>query len=197
MIIIHSFLFYTLLYNYIIRHYRKSPKYSAYCNSTINALSVITLYKYNYVLVCKLISGYFLQDLFHVVLNRELYKNNYNTYITHHIVSFFICSSDLPKLYPVISKNMLLLENTVPIGNMIWFAKYYNKNHYDIILKIMFFLSYSYFRIYHTIHMAIISYYGGYPIEVHLFIWCILFLNISWYRTIVKFAYNKAIQVIE
>lgn len=168
-------------------------KYIAYCNSTLSAVAVITINRWNVELACNVLAGFLIQDTIHVVLNREMYKTNYINFILHHILTIGIIVSPYPALYPEIATRLLQMETTVSFGNMIWFSKYHKLcQFYQNMARMLFFISYTYYRVYLFTMIVFTLYSLQYPLPLQLCIYGVYIININWYKTIVRTAISAA-----
>jgi len=188
-LVINTVCFYAFISNYYTWFKNIDSQYMAYCNSTISSILVLTTEKFGgTIIACQFLGGFLIYDMGHILLNLELYKKNYTyaNYIVHHIITLSLCLSQLPNIYPSIASDLLNLETTVPIGNLIWFSsRHHIEKDYSTGLKLLYFALFSYYRIYKLINLSINninidSYYGI------LFLLLLTALNISWYVKLIK-----------
>ena len=187
--IINTVCFYAFISNYYTWFKNIDTQYMAYCNSTISSILVLTSEKLGgVILACHFLGGFLIYDIGHILMNLELYKKNYAyaNYIVHHIITLAICLSHLPNVYPSMASDLLKLEMTVPVGNLIWFSGRHNiEKIYVTGLKLLYFTLFTYYRILKLLQLTInnitIDSYCGI-----LFLLLLSTLNVSWYFKLVK-----------
>lgn len=185
-VILNSACFYLLLSSYFTWFRGATSEYMSYVNSSISAITIIVTEKtFGPVIACKLLSGFLLYDTGHILSNLDLYKKKRKLHITflcHHIFTFALCSSTYPIDYPTTASNLLMVERTIPIGNLLWFSKFYNFDPlYRVLIKIIFFVAYTYYRIYHLSYIIYQHYHNTKEMFSVYFGILILLINYTWY----------------
>lgn len=188
-VVLNTACFYTFISNYFTWFKNTDSQYMAYCNSTFSSLMIVFSERFfGYSLACELFSGFLIYDIGHILFNMELYRKNnaYINYIIHHIACLSICLSELPTLYPTIASNLLMLEITVPVGNLIWFTKHHHINKlYCSMLKLLYFMLFSYYRVYKLLYLTIITIYDV-KISGTIFLLFLSSINMYWYVMLIK-----------
>ena len=157
---INTALFYECLSRYLSWFNNISPEYAAYINSTINAGSIIFTESFDINTRLSLFTGYLINDTVYLLCKTSS-LSKHKPFLIHHILSIALTISSYPQRYPEITRQLLIIERTIPLANAIWFLKHhYPKPSKTIslvinILKGLFFLAYSYYRV---IHLPIMSY---------------------------------------
>lgn len=189
-VILNSACFYLLLSSYFTWFRGATSEYMSYVNSSISAITVIVTEKtFGPVIACDFLSGFLLYDMGHILSNLDLYKKNkmYITYLCHHIFTLAICSSSFPMQYQISTSNILMIERTIPIGNLLWFSKFYNfETLYRSIIKGVYFIAYTYYRVYYLIYTVYYHYKITDEMYSFYFGMLILLINIGWYVQVVK-----------
>ena len=188
-VVLNTACFYTFISTYFTWFKNKDSQHMAYCNSTISSLLVVCSERFvGYSIACELFSGFLIYDIGHILFNIDLYRKNnaYINYIIHHIACSLICLSELSALYPNIASNLLMLEITVPVGNFIWFTKYHHIDKlYCGMLKFIYFILFSYYRVYKLLYLTIISFYDV-KFSGIFFLLFLSTINMYWYIMLIK-----------
>ena len=160
--------------------------------SSINAIILVAMSKSNPILVVNLCRGYMVYDTFHILNNINLYEKHYKNYLLHHMsVLLFVTESNVMNNIKAFQE-LVMVEITVPFMNILWFCKKYNVNNsYTKILKVIFFLLYSYYRIYNVLFNLYKNHKEYATYSVQLLYFFVGILNIIWYRSIIKIALKK------
>ena len=131
-------------------------------------------------------------DFCHILNNINVYDKHYKEYLLHHISVILFGTENSVMNNIKAFQELVKVEITIPFMNTLWFCKKYNINNaYTKILKVIFFLLYSYYRIYNVFFYLYKSHKGNASYMVQLLFFCVGFLNIKWYRSIVKIALKK------
>lgn len=201
MIEVNTFLFYTMLSNYLSWFERKETKYIGYVNSTINSTVIVLLEGYSLDIITKLYVGYLLYDTISIMNNLDKYKKNMDLqYIGHHILCMFYIYLNYHKMYVDFTQNMFLLERTVPIINLSWFFYYYNINNLSVnVVRCASFLIYTYYRVCWFTILVYNNFVDAMDYKIQFISWCIYAMNIKWYfdiiRILKKALFNEKIEI--
>ena len=188
MIEVNTFLFYTMLSNYLSWFERKETKYIGYVNSTINSTVIVLLEGYSLDIITKLYVGYLLYDTISIMNNPEEYKKNLRLqFIGHNVLCMFCIYLNWHNTHAEFTRNIFLVERTLPLMNLSWFCRYYKINNlYVDVLKSASFLLYTYYRVYWFALLIYSNFIDGMDYKIQLISWCIYAMNIMWYFDIVR-----------
>ena len=190
-----SFGLYTGAFEFFKSYTKKDNEYTSFVISTISSLLIIV--SHNSLLLNRLsmFNGYLLHDTLQLIKNTNPFSKSSLGYIIHHIISICLISSPLALNNIELSKKLLKVEYTIPIGNAIWFINEklksnkmkYNYNLYKNILKYIFLFTFTYYRII-NITLVLLQYDEYIRTSKYLW-WClrlIYVLNLTWYVKIIK-----------
>jgi hypothetical protein len=188
---VNTALFYECLSRYLSWFKNTTPEYAAYVNSTINAGSLIFTESLDIATRMSLFSGYLINDTLYLLCKTPAQPKN-RQFLIHHIFSLALTMSPYPQMYPDITTKLLVVERTIPIANAIWFLKYYNQKPTKKmqmlrkILKGVFFVAFTYYRVIHLSLMSYDCYKNSLPMQAQLGVYTIWAVNMVWYRKLVN-----------
>lgn len=188
MIEVNTFLFYTMLSNYLSWFERKESRYIGYVNSTINSTVIVLLEGYPLDTLTQLYIGYLLYDTISIINNSEEYKKYIRIqFIGHHLICMLYIYLDWHNTYADFTRKIFLVERTLPLMNLSWFCHYYKIDNLCVdVLKSASFLLYTYYRVYWFSLLIYNNFMDGMDYKIQLISWCIYAMNIMWYYDFAK-----------
>ena len=182
--------FYSLVSSYFTWFRGVTPEYISYVNSSISSLVVIVAEKMQGPLVaCDFLSGFLLYDTVRMLCNKDNSIDNkmYILFLSHHVITFALCNSIYPSMYPDATSSILMVEMTIPVSNLLWFLKFYNiEPLYRTLIKALYFLLYTYYRVYNLTYILINHYYEYSDTPAFYFLLGIIIINVLWYVKIIN-----------
>ena len=189
---VNTTLFYECVSRYLSWFKNTTPEYASYVNSTISACGLVFTESLDITTRMSLFGGYLINDTLYLLCKTPLQPKNISLLI-HHITCLLVFTiTPYPQRFPDITSKLLIMERTIPIANAIWFLKQYNqkptKNVQQLIniLKAMFFVAFTYYRVIHLSLMSYDCYKNALPIQAQLSVYTLWAVNMAWYRKLVK-----------
>lgn len=188
---ITAYLSYEALFRYIKKKGVDTETISRILSS-INAITLVSYSRLSSTTGVSLCRGYMIYDTFHVLQHISMYKKHYIEYLIHHGVVILLSIIPLTTSYLNILKELVMVETSVPFMNILWICKKHNiDNMRTKILKYVFFLVYTYYRIYHLLLLLHKSYLNNSPYTIQSLLLFLSLLNLKWYGSIIKIAFKQ------
>lgn len=160
--------------------------------SSINAIALVSLSNYQPYFVVSLCRGYMIYDSYHILQNISAYQKHYVEYLIHHGVVILLSIIPLTTSYLNLLKELVMVETSVPFMNILWICKKYKiDNMQTKILKYVFFLVYTYYRIYNLLLLLHKNYINNSSYKIQSLLLFLSLLNLKWYGSIIKIAFKQ------
>lgn len=193
MLTVCSFAFYMGLFNYMKNTTKKSRTYAAYVNSSVNALFIAFTDELNFEVRLAILNGYIISDCLYLCTSKKIKTKIYLTFITHHLITLGLTTSSLVYSYPYFTKQLLIVERTVPISNVIWFINYYAKKNMftinkliNITLHLIYVIFYTRYRVVNIMMLLYRSYFLSIPFIGYFLLISLYSVILLWYNKIIR-----------